>query len=78
MAGRTLRVLALDLRHGLVTAPAIEGRAGRYSVRLVTLEARSGVRGTVSLLMAIEAYRSNALEQMWHVASRAALVLVRW
>ncbi len=78
MTGRALRMLSLDLGHRLVTAPTIERCARRHPVRLMTLEARSGVRGTVSLLMTIEAYRRNALEQMRHVASRAALVLVRW
>jgi len=77
VARGALRVLAFDLRHGLVAAAAIERRTCGNAVRLVALETRSGMRSAIGLLVAVETDRRHTLEQMRHVASGAHLVSVR-
>lgn len=76
VARRALRMLSLNLGDCLVTAPAIQSSTRCDPVRLMALEARPLVRGTVGLLVAIQANGSHPLEKVRHMARGADFVLV--
>ena len=76
VTGGALRVLAVNLRHGLMAASAIELSRWSHAMRLMALQTSPRMGGPIGLFVTIEADGRHPLEEMRHVATGAPFVRI--